>query len=230
MGQNCHNPLPPRFSTWFHPADRTERTELQLWLERPHLCLLGRVAAASTSLCHDPSPPHCFKAEQEVVCRATPTEPFVRTETSCGLKGTELNRPANWTHICFPPVRLRREEAREGEWEIPGAIFGASYLTSGFPFESAMVIPALTDMVSLNSQSSFLSAARVNTQLNVPSHLASQVALVVKKRSRSVVSDSSRPHGLQPTRLLHPRDFPGKSTGVGCHCLLRRTCLQMQEI
>ena len=28
-----------------------------------------------------------------------------------------------------------------------------------------------------------------------------------------------RPHGLQPTRLLHPLDFPGKSTGVGCHCL-----------
>ena len=41
------------------------------------------------------------------------------------------------------------------------------------------------------------------------------------KWSRSVVSDSLRPHGLQPTRLLHPWDFPGKSTGVGCHCLLR---------
>ena len=32
-------------------------------------------------------------------------------------------------------------------------------------------------------------------------------------------------HGLQPTRLLLPWDFPGnrtggKSTGVGCHCLL----------
>ena len=39
------------------------------------------------------------------------------------------------------------------------------------------------------------------------------------KGSRSVVFDSSRPHGLQPTRLLHPWDFPGKSTGVGCHCL-----------
>ena len=26
-------------------------------------------------------------------------------------------------------------------------------------------------------------------------------------------------HGLQPTRLLRPWDFPGKSTGVGCHCL-----------
>ena len=34
------------------------------------------------------------------------------------------------------------------------------------------------------------------------------------------MSDSYRPHGLQPTRLLHPWDFPGKSTGVGCHCLL----------
>ena len=31
------------------------------------------------------------------------------------------------------------------------------------------------------------------------------------------MSDSSRPHGLQPTRLLCPWDFPGKSTGVGCH-------------
>ena len=33
------------------------------------------------------------------------------------------------------------------------------------------------------------------------------------------MSDSSRPQGLQPTRLLRPWDFPGKSTGVGCHCL-----------
>ena len=40
--------------------------------------------------------------------------------------------------------------------------------------------------------------------------------------SHSVVSDSLRPHGLQPTRLLHPWDFPGKSAGVGCHCLLQR--------
>ena len=30
-----------------------------------------------------------------------------------------------------------------------------------------------------------------------------------------------RPHRLQPTRLPCPWDFPGKSTGVGCHCLLQ---------
>ena len=45
------------------------------------------------------------------------------------------------------------------------------------------------------------------------------------KWSRSVVSDSQRPHELQPTRLLRPWDFPGKSTGVGYHCLLRWLCL-----
>ena len=35
------------------------------------------------------------------------------------------------------------------------------------------------------------------------------------KWSHSVMSDSLRPHGLQPTRLICPWDFPGKSTGVG---------------
>ena len=32
---------------------------------------------------------------------------------------------------------------------------------------------------------------------------------------------SLRPHGLQPTRLLCPWDFPGKNTGVGCHVILQ---------
>ena len=40
------------------------------------------------------------------------------------------------------------------------------------------------------------------------------------KGSRLVMSDSSWPHGWQPTRLLRPWDFPGKRAGVGCHCLL----------
>ena len=37
------------------------------------------------------------------------------------------------------------------------------------------------------------------------------------KWSRSVVSNSVWPHRWQPTRLLCPWDFPGKSAGVGCH-------------
>ena len=35
------------------------------------------------------------------------------------------------------------------------------------------------------------------------------------------MSDSSWPHGLQPTRVLRPWGFPDKSIGVGCHCLLQ---------
>ena len=35
-----------------------------------------------------------------------------------------------------------------------------------------------------------------------------------------------QPHGLQATRLLCPWDFPGKSTGVGCHRLLQMRYLE----
>ena len=45
-------------------------------------------------------------------------------------------------------------------------------------------------------------------------------------KSESKVAQScptlSDPMDCSPTRLLHPWDFPGKSTGVGCHCLLQR--------
>ena len=43
----------------------------------------------------------------------------------------------------------------------------------------------------------------------------------VEKWSRSVMSNSLWPRGLQPPRLLCPWDFSGKSTGGGCHFLLQ---------
>ena len=43
------------------------------------------------------------------------------------------------------------------------------------------------------------------------------------KWCRSVLSDTLRAHGLEPTRLLGPWDFPGKNTGVGY-------CFLLQEI
>ena len=48
--------------------------------------------------------------------------------------------------------------------------------------------------------------------------------------SRLVVSDSLRPHGLPEElhRLLCPWNYPGKTTGVGCHSLLQEIFL-MQE-
>ena len=43
----------------------------------------------------------------------------------------------------------------------------------------------------------------------------------------SLVSDSVRPHGRQPTRLPRPWDSPGKNTGVGCHFLLQ--CMKVES-
>ena len=43
----------------------------------------------------------------------------------------------------------------------------------------------------------------------------------------SVVSNSARPHRLQPTRLLCPWDSPGKNTGVGCYFLLQ--CMKVES-
>ena len=43
----------------------------------------------------------------------------------------------------------------------------------------------------------------------------------VETFSHSVMSNSLWPHGLQPARLLCPRNFPGKNMGVGCHSLLQ---------
>ena len=39
--------------------------------------------------------------------------------------------------------------------------------------------------------------------------------------SCSVMSNSLRPHGLEPTRHLCLWDFPGKNIGVGCHFILQ---------
>ena len=47
--------------------------------------------------------------------------------------------------------------------------------------------------------------------------------------SRSVVSDSVRPHRWQPTRPCRPWDSPGKNTGVGCHFLLQCTKVKSES-
>ena len=41
--------------------------------------------------------------------------------------------------------------------------------------------------------------------------------------------DPLRPHAPQPFRLLRSWNFPGKSIGVGCHCLLRNEDLVLAK-
>ena len=49
----------------------------------------------------------------------------------------------------------------------------------------------------------------------------SQCRIPREIESRSVVSDSLRPHGLQPARLLCPWHSPGQNTGVSSRSLLQ---------
>ena len=50
---------------------------------------------------------------------------------------------------------------------------------------------------------------------------AIQKAIETETESRSVLSYSLRPHGLQPARLLDPWNSPGQNTGVGSHSILQ---------
>ena len=47
--------------------------------------------------------------------------------------------------------------------------------------------------------------------------------------SRSVMSDSLRPHGLWTAGILCPWDFPGKNTGVSSHFLLQEIFLTQES-
>ena len=73
--------------------------------------------------------------------------------------------------------------------------------------------------------SCFSPLARAETGLGKAAELVKLVTLYwvqwsEVKWSCSVVSDSLWPHGLKPSRLLHPWDVPAMSIGVGCHCPL----------
>ena len=54
-----------------------------------------------------------------------------------------------------------------------------------------------------------------------------QGSLYSESESRSVLTDSLRPHRRQPTRLRRPWDSPGKNSGVGCHFHLR--CMKVKS-
>ena len=49
------------------------------------------------------------------------------------------------------------------------------------------------------------------------------------KRESEVAQSCPTPSDPMDCSLLHPWDLPGKSTGVGCHCLLHRHSMQVDK-
>ena len=63
---------------------------------------------------------------------------------------------------------------------------------------------------------------KLNTQIFKIVFLPSEsLSISMCVPSRSIVSDSSRPYGQQPTRLFFTMSFSGKNTGVGSRFLLQ---------
>ena len=92
--------------------------------------------------------------------------------------------------------------------------------------ENRLTPPGLKCMTnSARQNSQLIKRAQIrNSQWGLVSFYCSPHSLGFYRKSvcvHPVMSDPSRPHGLQPARLLCPWDSPGKSTGVGCHFLLQ---------
>ena len=129
--------------------------------------------------------------------------------------------------VSFPCLKLLSAKYSEFKWlwsylwSESFQSLQASFLTAATAAKSLQSCPTLCDPIDGSHQappSLGFSRQEHWNGLPFPSPMQESEKW---KWSHSVVSDSVRPHGLQPTRLLHPWDFPGKSTGVGCYCLLQ---------
>ena len=125
--------------------------------------------------------------------------------------GAAKNPPANARDTCLIPGPGRSPRGRNGNplqfscWENPmdrgayrATVHGVEKSQTQLSKHACSVATYLGEFVPL--------ASLVTSAFSV-------------SISRSVVSNSFRPHGLQPTTLLCPWDFSSKNTGVGC-CFL----------
>ena len=98
--------------------------------------------------------------------------------------------------------------------------FLVSYHLSTFhlwPLRWMMTVTGVHEVNSLWNTGQLLGIWAFSFFSSLP-HLLQRIFCV---RVCSVMSDSLKPHGRQPTRLLCPWKFPGKSTGVGCYSYSR---------
>ena len=85
----------------------------------------------------------------------------------------------------------------------------------GINWETGIDIYTLLNIREIDNKYALLYSTGTFTQYSVI------IYMEVWSVSHSVVPDSLWLHGLQPTRLLCPWDFPSKDTGLGCHFLLQ---------
>ena len=134
------------------------------------------------------------------------------------LGPTWCKQPGHWKRPwCWERLRARGEGDNRGWDGWMGIINSVDWVWTNS--ERLWRTEKLGMLQSMGSQSHTWFSDWTTTRIRYT--LIYSSTLYEVKWSRSVVSNSLQPHGLQPTRLLRPWDFPGKSTGVGCHFLLQ---------
>ena len=153
------------------------------------------------------------KSESEVV-QSCPT---LRDPMDCSLPGSSVHaifqaRVLEWVAIAFSDL-MQRTDSLEKTLML-GKIEGRRRGQQRMRWLDA--ITNSTDM----SVSKFQEIMKDREAWRAAIHEVSKSDMTSVQFSHSVMSDSLQPNGLQPTRILRLWDFSGKSTGVGCHCLL----------
>ena len=140
-----------------------------------------------------------------------------------------FSRESSWsrdqTHISYVSALADRFSTTSATWEVPLVTAAAaskllqSCLTLCDPIDSSPPGSAIPGSLQARVLEwvgiAFSNAWKVKS--------LSCVRLFATPWTESGVTQScqTRSNPVQPTRLLHQWDFPGKSTGMGCHCLLR---------
>ena len=110
-------------------------------------------------------------------------------------------------------------------WKLPAyCLFYRRAEQVSIPFQLGMRVPSLFTWISDPSCYNRTEGRGVSSWPPLISPLPCilfDIYFICCVLSHSVMSDSLQTFGLQPTRLLCPWDFPGKSTGAGCHFLLQ---------
>ena len=127
------------------------------------------------------------------------------------------SRPRDWTQVSTLQADSLQSEPPENPTTTTTTTTTATTTT-----KSLQSCPTLCDPTDSSPSGSTIPGilqARTLEWVAISSSNAWKWKVKVKSLSRVRLLVT---HGLQPTRLLCSWDFPDKSTGVRCHCLLRR--------
>ena len=152
------------------------------------------------------------KSESEVA-QSCPTlsDPMDCSLTGSSVHGIFQARVLEWGSVNITLICIEKPKSLRDLLYSDICFIAIVWTKSMLSLRNTCILPTPRE-IFLNTENP-LSDSKLNT-FWLCIQVFKEIMIRSDQISRSVVSDSSRPHGLQPTRLLRPRNFPGKSTGL----------------